>query len=219
VWWSISGIIFQLIAGVFLALPYICPGKMQKIDQAWHEGRGKVWVFIVIWAIIVIVVLTIFGVSTYSVSALLGAVPPIFVWMYFVNLRFGRLIKKIPKRLQHGKYGENIRYEKLVSANLYTFIWALIGWVVLSGPIYVMATHLKNWESFSWFIIPMLIMLMLIFVDAFCFSTFILAGLYLILDMVSNVISKRVKKPLWTTVLVIFAVGCVLQIVGVVIRG
>jgi MFS family permease len=216
VWWSISGIIFQLIAGVFLALPYICPGKMQKIDQAWHEGRGKVWVFIVIWAIIVIVVLTVFGVSNYSISALLGALPPIFVWMYFVNLRFGRLIKRLPKRLQHGKYGENIRYEKLVSANLYTFIWALIGWVVSSGAIYVVYTQFKNLTSLPWFLIPVL---MLIFIDAFCFSTFILAGLYLILDMVSNAISKRVKKPLWAAILGIFVVGCVLQIVGVAIRG
>jgi hypothetical protein len=217
-WWSISGLILQLLAGVLLALPYISPGKMQELDEDWHSGRGKQWLVKVIWAVMIIVLLIISGTSIYSDSTnhdvwfaklfgvFSGVVFPIFVWMYFVNLRFGRLIKRLPTWLQQYKYAAGIRYEKYVSANRYICIWALIGWVVLSGAMYVM--YAKKLVSFSWLLVPF---------DAFCFSTFLLAGLYLVLNMVVNLISKRFKKPLWTTILAIFIIGCVLQIVGIAV--
>jgi MFS family permease len=225
VWWSISGLIFQLIAGICLALPYVSPRTMQKIDRAWHEGRGKRWVAIGIYVIIAIIVLVIFGVSIstnhypwfiWLFCVFLETALVIYVWMYFVKLRFERLFKRLPKRLQRGKCGEDIRYEKCVSANRYICIWALIGWVVSGGAIYVIYTQFKNLTSLPWF---QILVLVLIFIGAFSLSTFLLAGLYLILDKISNVISKRFKKPLWATVLFIFVVGCLLQITGVVVRG
>lgn len=226
-WWSISGLIFQLAAGVFLALPYIAPGKMEKVDEEWHRGRGKHWLFVITWAFVVILVLIIFGISSYSDSTnhdvwfielfgvILGAALPIFVWMYFVQLRFGKLLQRLPKWVQRHKYAAGIRCEKFVSANRYVCIWALVGWLASSGAMYFIYKQSENLTSFPWLLIFMTVLV----IGSFCFSTFILALLYLILNFAINLIGKVVKKPLWITILVIFVIGCILQIVGVAVRA
>jgi len=66
--WSIAGVVFQLVAGVMLAVPFIYPGKVETIDREWHGGRGKQWLMLIIFAVLA-VSLIIFGMVTYKNNA------------------------------------------------------------------------------------------------------------------------------------------------------
>ena len=228
-WFSIVGIVLQLIAGVLLALPFVFPGTMEKVDEDWHSGRGKQRLVIVIWAIMGIALLTVFGISTYSDSTnqnvwfikafgvLTGAAMVFCIYVYIVDHFFNRLLRRVPNWvMKNKKFSASVRYEKLVSANLRALVWSAIGIVVLSGAIYVIYIMLiNNFPSSLW---PRILGFLVIFVDAFCLSTLLLAASFLFLDKVTNAINLRVKKPLWTYIIVFFVIGCLLQIVGFVVR-
>jgi len=228
-WFSIVGIILQLIAGVLLALPFVFPGAMEKLDKDWHSGRGKQRLVVVIWAILVIALFVMFGISTYSDStdqsawfikafgALAAATMVFFVYLYVVDYLFKRLLRRVPNWImQNKKFYASVRYEKLVSANLRALIWCAIGIAVSAGAVCVIFN--KPIGQFPSSLLLQIPGVLFIGVGAFCLSTLLLAASFLFLDKITNAINVRVKKPLWTYIIVLFVIGCVLQIVGFVVR-
>jgi hypothetical protein len=115
----------------------------------------------------------------------------------------------MPKWVQKNTMGANIRYGELVKANLFAIEICFPIFIISSLALYFISRNKTT--SVIWNGPEFLILLL----DGFSALTGILALMFLIFNHLIEVMNAHLKRPLWTYVLVIFIIGCLLQIVGI----
>lgn len=214
--WSITGVVFQLLAGVMLALPFIFPGKIDKIDQEWHEGRGKIWIMVIIWVFLVAGLIVLFGMADRQnhttqqwAGISLASSMAFFVYISLTGNIFVGRINRLPKWLKKNKMATNIRYYELVKANQYTLTICGIIFIISNILLYFI---IKNGHITGLWVYPTFLVLLFF---GFSALTSLLALAFLFFNEIIGIMNSHLKKPLWTYVLIIFIIGCILQIVGI----
>jgi hypothetical protein len=212
-----------------LGLPFIFPGKLEKLDESWHKGQGRLWIFGVIYTVIFILLVVLYAISTYSdsansdtwiiklIGAFFAAIVSFFVYIYISNKIYQTLLARLPKWVQKNQYADCIRWQKLVSANIRTIIYSLIVLLIGSGSLYLWNFLKVKYDLMNIFM--QLSLFVIIFFMAFSSMTAILAVIFIILDKGLSTINKRVKKPLWSYILFLFFLGSIFEIVGVIISN
>ncbi len=236
-WWAVSGISLQLIAGTLLAVPFLFPNKLEDFDKSWHTGRGKRWVLLTVWAILGIAVLAVFGISTYSGGAdteswflkLLGlllvtAITFVSYWViinHYIHRKWPNWLQQQTSKItRQSALFQQLVYERWTAANRYTAAVSAFILAVSAGILFGIAAANVPDEitggDFSPFSVLIAVLAVIAILGAlFSLSALLLSIIFLIANSIIEGIGKNVKRPLWTTVIVLFITGGILDIIGV----
>ena len=224
--YTVIGILFQLLAGLIFALPHISPGITERIEKSWRTGRGKLWSVVTIWAVIGVIAGIFLGVSNYAgavynvdvfLNALVGSVAALAGYLAFIIVLANNLYENAPKWIKDNKHFSDItKYEKLLLANKRILVGATIG--VMVFIVFILVSYFSNVTdmilnlqgSYIGFVLNYMFILTLVM--------FTLSLSFFILVKINHMVNKWFKKPLWAYIVFIFSIGCILQIIGALVR-